>query len=95
MPSRRFTNLTRSVWRFPRVGKSRGKSGRLHKRYGETVVLGDVADADIQPQSRTVHCPSNVVTLTEEEYAALGPVNQRVLQALVKNGDVREDILAA
>lgn len=95
MPSRRFTNLTRSVWRFPRVGKSRGKSGRLHMRYGETVVLGDVADADIQPQSRNVHCPANVIELTDDEYEALGPANQRFLQALVKRGDVREDILAA
>lgn len=84
----RFENRTRSIWRFPRSTKS--AKGRVSKQFGEgnTLVLGDVDDADIEDKSRTAHCPRNIFELTEAEIKNMGPRNLKVLRALVERGDV-------
>jgi hypothetical protein len=77
-------NFSRSIIRLV-VPNKRPEGGRFSMNRDATIVIGDSADA------REQGVPKPIVTMSDAEYEALGPLNIRMLDTMAVAGDIRVD----
>jgi hypothetical protein len=94
-------NLTRTVFHFPVYERGPAPENRPKARGAlrevRRIKLGDVADRQL-PDGHARDdrfTPAPVVRLTDEQYKALGERNLKLIDALVKRGDIVKRELAA
>gem|GEM_PF-5845605 len=82
-------NTGRQIWRFPVYRDVKTASGGVRKvvDHNQDLVIG-CAD-DIPDDERSARCPSPVVTVSEEQLLAVGPLARRAIAAMVAKKTLR------